>query len=174
MIITDEKILRMPCVNVLPEEIGELRNLLETELANSARLGRPGIGLSLPQIGIHKKMAIIRLGSKDQSLDIVNSHLIKGYDEFIHVDEGCLSFPNRSENVKRYQEIYVGGNLIYPHSFILTGLMAVCYQHESDHLNGILLPDRAIPKLISVKKKQRPNDLCECGSKIKYKKCCGK
>src|ERR1700686_3109241 len=143
MIITDENILRMPCVDVLPEEIGHLRDLLEMELSNSSRLGRPGIGLACPQIGIHKKMAIIRLGSKDQSLDIVNSYIINSYDEFIHKDEGCLSYPNRTEDIMRNREVHVGGNLIYPHSFILTGLMAIRYQHAVDHLNGVLLSDRA-------------------------------
>src|SRR5271165_2844460 len=97
MIITDEKILRQPCVDVLPEEIGHLRELLEQELTNSARLGRPGIGLAAPQIGIHKKMAIVRLGHQDTSVDLINCHIINGYDEIVHMNEGCLSFPNRTE-----------------------------------------------------------------------------
>src|SRR5271154_313349 len=140
MIITDEKILRMPCEDVRVEEIGELRELLEKELANSARLGRPGIGLSLPQINIHKKMSIVRFGTKDLSIDLVNCSIAHGYDEIIFRDEGCLSFNGRLENTKRYQEIHIIDNLVYPNKFVATGLLAICVQHEIDHYNGILLP----------------------------------
>lgn len=179
MIITDEKILRQPCEDVKPEEVGELRELLERELENSARLGRSGVGLSLPQVNIHKKMAIIRLGPNDLNLDLVNCSILKGYDLALFKDEGCLSFPGRAEDTMRYQEIVIGNNLVYPTGCILTGLMAICAQHELDHLNGILLPDRAQPK--SQIKKVGPNNPCPCGiidpitQKVKkYKKCHGK
>lgn len=172
MIITNnEQLLRIKCVDVLPDEIGPLREALELELANSARLGRPGIGLAAPQIGIAKKMAIIRVGSKELDIDLINCTLAHGYDEAIHREEGCLSFPGRVEDTMRYQEVHLVGNLIYPQAMILTGLMAVCAQHELDHLNGILLPDKALPKSTM---KVGPNNLCPCGSKMKYKKCHGK
>ncbi len=176
MIITNnEQLLRIPCVDVLPEEVAELREVLEAELANSARLGRPGIGLAAPQIGIYKKMSIIRLGTKEFDVDLVNCHIVSGYDEFVHQEEGCLSFPGRVENVKRFQEVHIRGNLVEPKSMVLTGLMAVCAQHELDHTNGVLILDRAIPKPIPiVGKKPGPNQPCPCGSQIKYKKCHGK
>lgn len=171
MIITNnEELLRVKCEDVKPEEVGPLREALEAELANSNRLGRPGIGLAAPQIGIAKKMAIIRLGTKDLDLDLVNCSLIQGYDLAIHKEEGCLSFPGRLEDVMRYQEVHLAGNLIYPTGIILTGLMAVCAQHELDHLNGVLLPDKAVPKIVKV----GPNNPCPCGSKLKYKKCHGR
>jgi peptide deformylase len=172
MIITDEKILRMPCENVLPEEVGELRELLERELANSARLGRAGVGLALPQINIHKKMAIIRPGNQEFNIDLVNCHITHGYDISMFRDEGCLSFPGRVENTMRYQEVYITKNIVNPQSMILTGLLAVISQHELDHLNGIVLPDRALPKSPVVKLK--PNDACFCGSSKKFKQCHGK
>lgn len=171
MIITNnEELLRVKCEEVTPEEIGPLREALESELANSARLGRPGIGLAAPQIGIAKKMAIIRLGTKDLDLDLINCSIAHGYDLALHREEGCLSFPGRLEDVMRYQEVHITGNLIYPTAMILTGLMAVCAQHELDHLNGILLPDKAVVKAAKV----GPNNPCPCGSKMKYKKCHGK
>lgn len=173
MIITDENILRQPCADVAPSEVGELRALLESELENSARLGRPGIGLAAPQIGIHKKIAIVRLGPKDLVLDLVNCSISHKYDEFVHMDEGCLSFPNRVENVIRHKEIHIINNLVHPKAMILTELLAVCAEHEIDHLNGVLLPDVALPKQ-KVSKKVGPNDLCPCGSNKKYKKCCRK
>lgn len=179
MIITDnEELLRVKCEDVLPEEIGPLREALEAELNYSIKMGRFGIGLAAPQIGIAKKMSIIRLGSKDLEVDLVNCQIEKGYDQIIHRDEGCLSFPGRIENVLRNQEVYIAGNLVYPQTMILTGLMAICAQHELDHVNGILLPDRA---LVKPKVKAGPNNPCPCGkidpntNKVKkYKKCCGK
>src|SRR4051812_19122603 len=98
MIITNEERLRVTCTDVTPEEVGPLREALEAELANSARLGRPGIGLAAPQIGIAKKMAIIRFGNKGLDIDLINCKIDKGYDLAIFKEEACLSFPGRSED----------------------------------------------------------------------------
>lgn len=145
MIITDENILRTPCVDVLPDEIFSLKKSLEEELQQSADAGRPGIGLAAPQIGIFKKMAIIRVPHNNGifSIDLVNCRIANGYDPNFFDDEGCLSFPDKYVRTKRFQEIHVVENLIKPYSFIATGLVAVCIQHELDHLCGILLPDVA-------------------------------
>jgi peptide deformylase len=180
MIITNnEKALRVKCAPVLSDEIGALVGALERELQHSASLGRVGIGLAAPQIGIAKNIAIVRINDQ-YKVNLVNCKIKKKYDQFIFKEEGCLSFPNRIENTLRYQEIYVEDNDAYPHSFIATGLMAVVIQHELDHLNSILLPDIALPKPSTLKGKIPPNDPCFCGKinintgKImKYKKCCG-
>jgi len=175
MIITDEKILRSPCSDAEESEVGHIVELLELELKNSARLGRPGVGLAAPQIGILKKVAIVRLGNNgynDMSVNLINCNIEKGYDKKKFRDEGCLSYPGRIENTLRYQEIYVKNNLIFPKSFIATGLFAVVCQHELDHLNNILLPDVALPKNDKLIVKPGPNDKCYCNSGKKYKKCC--
>lgn len=172
MIITNnEEILRAKCEDVTLEEMPELIRALELELENSSRLGRPGIGLAAPQIGIHKNIAIVRVNS-DITFNLVNAKISKGYDQQIFRSEGCLSFPGRVEDTMRYQELYVTNNLVFPYSFIVTGLPAIVVQHELDHVNGILLPDRALPKSSGVK--MGPNEPCFCGSNKKYKKCCGK
>src|SRR5271157_2457821 len=124
IIQNNEELLKRPCVAVKPEEVGELRGLLEQELENSARLGRPGIGLALPQIGIHKTMSIVRL-NQDLQVDLINCQIEKAYDLAMFKEEGCLSFPGRIENTMRYQEVYITSNLIEPHRFIATGLFAV-------------------------------------------------
>ncbi len=185
MIITNnEELLRVECQDVLSEEVGHLVELLEIELENSAKLGRPGVGLSAPQIGIAKKIAIVRLGSNGNyslNVNLVNCNIIKSFDQKIFTDEGCLSFPGRVENTNRFQEVYIANNLVYPHSFIATGLPAVVCQHELDHLNSILLPDRVISKPKNIKNKVGPNEPCICGKidiitkkSVKFKKCCGK
>jgi peptide deformylase len=170
MIITnDEVALRVKCVPVLSEEIGELVALLERELEHSAKLGRSGIGLAAIQIGIPKQIAIVRI-SKDYSFNLINCHIENAYDLERFTDEGCLSFPGKVEDTMRYQEIHIVDNATHPNGMILQGLPAVVAQHELDHINGRLLIDAAIPKLIA--KKPRPNDLCDCGKMKKAKRCC--
>lgn len=176
IIINDEAALRVKCEDVLPHEVGPLVAQLEAELAEANRLGKGGIGLAAPQIGIAKKIAIVRMGNKSADLDLVNCSIAKGYDPAIMKDEGCLSFPGRVEETTRFREVHIVNNLVYPHEFIATGLLAVVCQHELDHVNSTLFMDRAVPKIMPVvnKTKVRPNDPCICGSGKKYKKCCSK
>jgi peptide deformylase len=178
MIITNnEEALRVKCEDVLPEEVGELIATLEAELDYNNRLGKGGIGLAAPQIGIAKNIAIVRIDkSRGISFDLVNARIKQGYDPAVFRQEGCLSFPGRVEDTTRFQEIYVENNLVYPHSFIATGLTAVVVQHEIDHLTSTLFMDRSIPKIVPVVKKTKvgPNDPCICNSGKKYKKCCGR
>lgn len=177
MIITnDEAALRVKCEDASQEEVGPIIEQLERELEYSAKMGRQGIGLASPQIGIAKNIAIVRIDHR-YKFNLVNCRIEKAYDECIFRDEGCLSYPGRVEDTKRFQEVYITGNTTFPNSFILTGLPAIVAQHELDHLNGILLPDIAVPK----KQKLGPNDPCSCGkldpttNKVKkFKRCCGK
>jgi peptide deformylase len=172
MIITNnEEALKINCINATLEEVGPLIEQLENELKRSAEMGREGIGLAAPQIGIGKNVAIVRM--QNISINLVNCKIAQGFDKQIFEQEGCLSFPGRYEKTLRFQEIYVVDNLIDSTNFVVTGLAAVVVQHEIDHLNKILLPDNAIVEKIN-KIKQRPNDPCSCGSLKKYKKCCGK
>ena len=175
IIINNEEALRVKCEDVKLEEVGALVATLEAELNNANRLGKGGIGLAAPQIGIAKNIAIVRLG-KGFDVDLVNCKIEQGFDPTIFKDEGCLSFPGRVEDTTRFQEVHIVNNLVYPYSFIATGLLAVVCQHELDHLNSTLIMDRKIPKAAPVvsTKKPGPNQPCMCGSGKKYKKCCGK
>jgi peptide deformylase len=175
MIITNnEELLRVKCEEVLPNEVGTLIETLEKELEYANRLGKGGIGLAAPQIGIAKKIAIVRIDNV--KLDLVNCQIKQGFDPATFQEEGCLSFPGRVEDTIRFQEVYIIDNLVAPHSFTTTGLLAVICQHELDHLNSTLFMDRMIPKPVVVSKKLRtgPNDACPCNSGKKYKKCCGR
>lgn len=179
MIITDEKLLRRPCDDVNIEEVDFLIDLLEKELNNANRLGKMGIGLAAPQIGITKKIAIIRMGN-GIDINLVNCKINGAYDPITFKSEGCLSAPGRTEDTTRFQEVHITNNLVQPNSFIATGLLAVVCQHEIDHLNSILFIDHSISKTNKCvdkkldKLKVKPNDLCICGSNKKYKKCCKK
>lgn len=180
IIINDENALRLPCDLVKEDEIGTLIEALENELNYANKLGKSGIGLSAPQIGITKQIAIIRL--PNHKINLVNANIDQQFDPMMFKEEGCLSFPGRLENTLRFQEIYIKENLGSPKSFIATGLLAVCIQHELDHLHSTLFMDRKIKSLENkVKFKAKPNDTCPCGKvdpileKVKkFKKCCGK
>jgi len=175
MIITnDEAALRVFCEPVALGEIGPLIEALEKELEYGNRIGRSGIGLAAPQIGIAKNIAIVRLPKIN--LNLINAKLKVGFDPAVFEEEGCLSFPGRLENTIRFQEVHISNNLVEPYSFVATGLVAVVCQHELDHLNSTLFMDRRLPKPIPVVKmaKVGPNELCPCSSGRKYKKCHGR
>jgi peptide deformylase len=144
MVITDVDKLRIKCEDVSLSEVDSIRTALEGELKRSEGLGRPGIGLSAPQIGVAKNMAIIRVVERGNvyNLDLVNCRIAEGYDPFDFDDEACLSFPGLKKKTRRYSEIYVVDNLVEPHRFIVTGIVAIVCQHELDHLKGILLVDK--------------------------------
>ena len=139
MIITDEKLLRVKCDPVLPEEVDHLISELEMELKNSIN---PGIGLAAPQIGIAKSIAIVRIPNI-RKINLVNPKILEQYDEIMFEGEGCLSFPGLYVTTMRYNEIVVE-SMVGPRKFIVTGLTAVVVAHEIDHLNNILLIDRRI------------------------------
>jgi len=171
MIITNnEEALRVKCEDVLPHEVGSLIETLEKELDYSNKIGRSGIGLAAPQIGIAKNIAIIRINN-NLNFNLINAKLKQGYNPSIFKDEGCLSFPGRVENTIRYQEVLIENNFSNYASFIATGLVAVVCQHELDHLNSVIFTDRLANTLVK-KVKLKPNDICNCGSGKKYKKCC--
>ncbi len=171
IIVNDENALRVKCDDVLPDEVGALIDTLESELAYANKLGKSGIGLAAPQIGIAKNIAIVRLG--EVRFDLINCKLDKGYDAKIFRQEGCLSFPGRVEDTTRFQEVYISNNLNYPNSFVATGLVAVVCQHELDHLNSSLFMDHKV-HVPNLNIKTKPNSSCICGSNKKYKKCCGR
>jgi len=169
IIKNNEEAIRLNCTDVLPEEVGTLIETLENELKVSSLMGNHGIGLAAPQLGIAKKAAIVRIDNI--KINLINCSIEKYYDPFIFRNEGCLSFPGRIENTNRFQEIVIVDNLIYPNKFTVTGLVAVCCQHEIEHFNNKLFFEN---KIIEKAKYQRPNDKCNCNSGLKYKKCCGK
>jgi len=171
LITNNETVLRTPCQVVLPEEVASLIEALEKELEYGNKIGRPGIGLAAPQIGIAKQAAIIRLPKL--KINLINAKLKEGYDSALFQDEGCLSFPGKTENTLRFQEVVIIDNLVAPYNFVATGLVAVACQHELDHLNSVLFMDRKVPKPVPIvnKTKTGPNDPCFCGSGKKTKKC---
>ena len=167
MIITDIPLLRKKNEIVKSEEVLGIISKLQSTLTGSLA---PGVGLAAPQIGINKKVAIVRLVTDNiqEYIDLVNPKIIDKYGPFINKKEACLSFPGLSFDTERYEEIVVIDDL-HPAGFVAKGLVATVIQHEIDHVESILITDRVIGK-----NKIGRNDLCPCGSKIKFKRCHGK
>ncbi|HEX9801882.1 MAG TPA: peptide deformylase [Gammaproteobacteria bacterium] len=103
----------------------------------------PGIGLAATQIDVHKRLVVIDVSEeKNEPLVLINPEILeKGGEE--EMDEGCLSVPGIYEKVQRADRIRVraldrNGE---PFELETDGLLAVCIQHEIDHLDGKLFVD---------------------------------
>ncbi|WP_250460605.1 peptide deformylase [Microbulbifer litoralis] len=108
----------------------------------------PGVGLAATQVNVHKRIVVIDV-SEDQSepLAFINPE-IEILDEEIHqYDEGCLSVPGFYETVERPRKVRVKALDKHGEPFAIEaeGLLAVCIQHEVDHLNGKLFVDYISP-----------------------------
>jgi len=103
----------------------------------------PGIGLAATQVNFHKRIIVIDISDEcNQPLCLINPKIIEKNGE-IEWEEGCLSVPNYYESVKRANEIKVSAlnQLGELYEINASEMLAVCIQHEMDHLNGILFVD---------------------------------
>lgn len=105
----------------------------------------PGLGLAAPQVGISKRLIVVdlSLGEKsNQSITIINPKIIQAEGE-ICLEEGCLSVPEYKEKVKRAALVVVRGIDMNGKDIEVeaSDLLAVAFQHEIDHLNGVLFID---------------------------------
>jgi peptide deformylase len=115
-----------------------------------------GIGLAATQVNVHQRVIVIDVSeNKDQPLCLINPEIIEKYG-LKESEEGCLSVPNFFEKIKRVERIKVKALDISgrPFEFEATDLLAVCVQHEMDHLEGKLFVDYISPlKRQRIKKK---------------------
>ena len=104
----------------------------------------PGIGLAATQVNIHLRLIVLDVSDqKNDPIFLVNPVITRAEGE-IESSEGCLSIPGYSEPISRYetieyQAIDLNGN---EKKDVANGLLAICIQHEMDHLQGKLMVDR--------------------------------
>ncbi len=123
----------------------------------------PGIGLAATQVNVHKQVIVIDVSeSRDQPLALINPMILRA-DGVELMEEGCLSVPGVYENVERANRIEVRalGRDGAPFEMAAEGLLAVCIQHEMDHLAGKLFVD-----YLSQLKKQRIRKKLEKRAKV--------
>ncbi|OGZ18379.1 MAG: peptide deformylase [Candidatus Nealsonbacteria bacterium RBG_13_37_56] len=104
-----------------------------------------GIGLAAPQVGVLKKIIVIKTDLKNQRiLALINPKIIKKSRAKEKLEEGCLSFPGIFLEIKRAKEIKVKAKNIRGEEIKIKagGVLAKIIQHEADHLNGILFYNR--------------------------------
>jgi len=107
----------------------------------------PGIGLAATQVNVHRRVVVIDVSEeKDSPLTLINPLLVLAEGE-AEMQEGCLSIPEVYETVRRPDQVRVAavdreGN---PFELDAEGLLAVCIQHEIDHLDGKLFVDYLSP-----------------------------
>jgi len=114
-----------------------------------------GVGLAAPQIGKNKRMIVVSLD--ENIFTLINPKITKKSKKILSEYEGCLSLPNLSLKIKRAKEIELEGYLLERGKVVrikAENLLARVFQHEIDHLDGILMIDRVsrFKKIRAIKK----------------------
>ncbi|MBU3717890.1 MAG: peptide deformylase [Actinobacteria bacterium] len=104
-----------------------------------------GIGLAAPQVGIQRQIFVWDMG--DDPLVVINPEIVESDGEWVY-DEGCLSIPGLYVQMTRPKTVLLRGLDLDGNEFELEAdeLEARLFQHELDHLNGILMFDRMQPE----------------------------
>lgn len=147
----DSLILRTPCNNIAPEAVAsaEYKALEQKLIATVTSPEQDGVGIAGPQVGLLRRIvAVQRFDKEGEPFEVYpNISIIRMRGEKVAGGEGCLSVPDRRGQVLRYQDI----DISYTSPFTLkdttenvTGFTAVIFQHETDHLDGVLYIDKLV------------------------------
>ncbi len=115
-----------------------------------AMYGHEGIGLAAPQLGLDVRIVVIEITGDPKRRDVAyvmfNPVITKASTQTSHAIEGCLSLPGVAGAVERPRS--VAGAYVdlegTRQTFLADGLLARCYQHELEHLDGILFTDHLV------------------------------
>ena len=138
----------------LKQRAAEVEPTRDTELRSlCARMARsmydaPGIGLAAPQIGVLKRVIVFDLEEGRGLVALCNPRIASASEETIVEDEGCLSLPGISVPIERAASVVCEAESLDGESVSIEadGLYARLLQHEIDHLDGVLIIDRATPE----------------------------
>ena len=136
-----------PVLRKIAEPVDEItagvRQLLDDMTATM--YDAPGIGLAAPQINVSQRLVVIDCGNDDlpELYKMVNPEIIILSKEHSVLEEGCLSIPDQTAEVKRPTEVSIKylDETGVTQTLKADGLLAACIQHEIDHLNGVLFID---------------------------------
>ena len=115
----------------------------------------PGVGLAAPQIGLSERIIVIEYYEREEDEEnedapkkvwaVINPEIVKTSEETLMGVEGCLSIPGLVGEVERHAAVQVKGMNRHgkPMKIKAKGWLARIFQHEIDHLNGVLFTERA-------------------------------
>lgn len=134
-------LLRQKSQNV--EKIDESIEKIVHDMAETMYFNK-GVGLAAPQVGISKQILTIDAG---KGLICLINPLLVGKEGEIQMEEGCLSFPDVSLELTRCKKVTLKGITLEGEELMLEAedLLARIFQHEIDHLEGVLIIDRVSP-----------------------------
>ena len=125
-------------VDTFDSQLAEFaNNMLETMYA------APGIGLAATQVNVHKRVIVIDISdTKSEAYTLINP-VLAPFGAKVQGEEGCLSVPGIYESVERFEQVNVTAQDVSgePIEFTASGMLAICIQHECDHLEGKLFVD---------------------------------
>lgn len=129
-----------PVEAVTPDIARLMDDMLETMYA------APGIGLAAPQVGVSKRILVMDVAGADEApnpIRMANPRIVGASDDKKTYEEGCLSFPEQFSEVCRPAAVTVRylDETGAEREIEADGLLAVCVQHEIDHLDGIVFVD---------------------------------
>lgn len=121
---------------------GSIRTLADRMI--DIMLRNKGIGLAGPQAGANLRIFVISFDGTKENAKVYINPKIETSGSLVHFEEGCLSLPGVSAKIKRFKQCSVtatdlDGNIFTEHA---EGLPARAFQHEFDHLDGMLIKDR--------------------------------
>lgn len=127
----------------------ELQNLID-DMVETMREA-PGVGLAAPQIGVSSRLIVVEFGDDEDEeaprklYVVLNPEIVRTDNETVSGVEGCLSIPQLVGNVERFESVTVRGlnRRGQPLKIKARGWLARIFQHEIDHLDGVLFVDRS-------------------------------
>lgn len=121
----------------------EIRQLLD-DMAETM-YAAPGVGLAAPQVGVSRRIIVVDRGGEESKLYQVINPEITRREGWILGQEGCLSIPGYRGEVFRHEKVRVEGLDKKGHHIWIDaeGVLARIFQHEIDHLDGVLYTDKA-------------------------------
>ncbi len=145
----DSLILRTPSTEIAAEAIAtpEYKALEQKMLATVTSPEQDGVGIAAPQVGLLRRIvAVQRFDKEGEPFEVYpNIRVTRTRGEMAPGGEGCLSVPDRRGVVMRYQDIdisYTSPFTLRDTTETILGFTAVIFQHETDHLDGVLYIDK--------------------------------
>lgn len=147
----DSLLLRQKCTDFTPDELSsaEFAHFAEMMIKTVTHPSQDGVGIAAPQVGLSKRVVAVQRFDKEGQPFIVypNISIVAYRGDLVPGPEGCLSVPECRGEVLRYRDIdieYTSPQTLERVRENVKGFTAVIFQHEVDHLEGILYTDRAV------------------------------